>query len=322
METASEGIVILDWKGKIVDINNKALIMAGIVKKDIINKNFIEILPKIKIDKKRVLHNFKNIILGKPCGEKFWIMNNAKGEKIKFMVHYSTIKIDKNLGISAILEDITNQVKAENELKESLKEKEILLKEIHHRVKNNLQIISSLLNLQSSYVKNKYDLEIFEESRNRVKSMAMVHEKLYQSDDMARINFKDYIISLGSELFASYKVEPIIKLNIQVQEVMLDINNAIPCGLILNELITNSIKHAFPNSMEGTISIEMITFDNIIEIMVSDDGVGIPENIDFSKTKTLGLQIVNNLVRQLDGSIGLDRSNGTAFKITFKKLNY
>ncbi|GAB4306626.1 MAG: hypothetical protein Kow0019_01670 [Methanobacteriaceae archaeon] len=323
VETASEGIVVLDWKGKIVDINNRALEMAGLVKKDMINKNFIEILPKIKIDKKRVLHNFKNIILGKPGDEKYWIMNNAKGEKIKFMVHYSTIKLDKkNLGISAILEDITNQVKAENKLKESLKEKEILLKEIHHRVKNNLQIISSLLNLQSSYVKNKYDLEIFEESRNRVKSMAMVHEKLYQSEDMARINFKDYIISLGSELFASYKVEPIIKLNIQVQEVMLDINTAIPCGLILNELMSNSIKHAFPNSMEGTISIKMITLDNIIEIMVSDDGVGIPENIDFSKTKTLGLQIVNNLVRQLDGSIELDRSDGTAFKITFKKLNY
>ncbi|MGC9517059.1 MAG: PAS domain S-box protein [Methanomicrobiales archaeon] len=323
VETAAEGIVVLDWKGKIIEINQRALEMAGLGKNELLGKNFINILPKFKIDKKRAIFNFKNIILGKSGDEPYWVMTNPNGEEIKFMVHYAALKSGKRIiGISAILEDITSRVEAEEELKESLNEKEFLLKEIHHRVKNNLQIISSLLNLQSSYVKDSADLEIFEESRNRVKSMAMIHEKLYQSEDLARINFKDYIVSLGSELFASYKVEPRIKLNMEVEKVMLDINTAIPCGLILNELLTNAIKHAFPQDMKGKIDIQMAGHDDSFELIISDNGIGFPEDIDFKKTETLGLQIVNNLVRQLDGTIKLDRDNGTEFKIIFKKIIY
>jgi two-component system, sensor histidine kinase PdtaS len=212
----------------------------------------------------------------------------------------------------------------DKKLKNSLKEKELLLKEIHHRVKNNMQIISSLLNLQSKYIKDKDDLEIFKESQNRVKSMAKIHEKLYQSESLAKINFADYVKSVEMDLFRSYGADPNrIKLETNFDDVQLNINTAIPCGLIINELITNSLKYAFPDARKGKININLLKDeDDNFNLTLSDDGIGFPESLDFRNTETLGLQLVNMLVRQLNGSIKLDRSQGTKFKIKFKELEY
>jgi PAS domain S-box-containing protein len=226
------------------------------------------------------------------------------------------------IGIEGSLRDLTERKNIEIQLKQSLIEKEILLKEIHHRVKNNLMIISSLLDLESRYIKDKASKDIFKESQNRARSMALIHERLYQSTDLKRIDFGEYISSLATELFHTYESDPgLIELKINAENILLDINTAIPLGLIVNELITNSLKHAFPKGMKGEIIVDFHPIDDHYEFTVKDNGIGFPEDLDYQNTDSLGLQIVNSLTDQIDGEIELDRNNGTEFKITFKELD-
>ena len=221
-------------------------------------------------------------------------------------------------GAVYITRDIRELKKVETQLKSSLEEKEVLLREIHHRVKNNMQIISSLLNLQSRYLNDEKTVNILNESRNRVRSMAMVHEELYRSRDLSKIDFADYIQRLLSGLFSSYGVdENFIKPEINVENIFLNIDIAVPCGLIINELVSNSLKHAFVQGQKGKISIKFHHQDEKYVLTVADNGTGFPEGIDFKNTKTLGLQLVNTLVKQLSGSIDIYRSSGTSFKIVF-----
>ncbi len=184
-----------------------------------------------------------------------------------------------------------------------------------------MQVIISLLNLQSKHVKDKHDLEIFKDSQNRIKSMALIHDKLYQSKDLASIDFAEYIENMGSHLFYIYSVSSsAIKLVADIKDVPLDINTAIPCGLIINELISNSLKYAFPDGQEGEIRIKLYASkDDTFTLIVSDNGIGLLEDLDFRNTESLGLQVVVALVKQLKGTIELDRSEGTAFKIVFEK---
>jgi PAS domain S-box-containing protein len=218
------------------------------------------------------------------------------------------------------VQDITEQKMVEEKLKESLEEKEMLLKEIHHRVKNNLMVISSLLNLQSQYIKDKEAQGIFKESQNRAKSMALIHERLYRSTDLKRIDFGDYIRTLTNDLFHTYVTDPSkVRLNMNVENLMVDINTTVPLGLIVNELLTNSMKHGFIDGREGEIHIDFYKENKTFVLIVGDTGVGFPKYLDFQNTSTLGLQLVNNLTNQLDGNIELNRDNGTEFKITFKE---
>jgi two-component sensor histidine kinase len=206
------------------------------------------------------------------------------------------------------------------ELTELNQQKEMLLKEIHHRVKNNLMIISSLLNLQSRYIKDKESQEIFKESQNRAQSMALIHQRLYQSTDLKNIDFKEYITTLANDLYRTYVDDTSrVSLTLNIDECRIDINTAIPLGLILNELITNSMKHAFPGNEKGTINIDFKKNDDKYILIVSDDGVGFPEDLDYQKTDSLGLQLVNNLTDQISGELELDTTRGTTFKITFKE---
>ena len=214
--------------------------------------------------------------------------------------------------------------KAEEQLRASLKEKVVLLREIHHRVKNNMQVMSSLINLQARNITNQEAIEVLKESQSRIRSMALVHEKLYQSKDLVKINIYDYLNSLAVHLFNSYKIDPhLIHLNLNVDNVFLDINSAIPCGLIVNELISNSLKHAFPEERKGEINIEFHpTEDQRLELIVKDDGVGFPEGMDFRQTETLGMQLINTLVHQLEGTIELLKDGGTEFRIVFEEVKY
>ena len=222
------------------------------------------------------------------------------------------------LGIS---EDITERKFAEKELKKSLNEKEVLLKEIHHRVKNNLQIISSLLNLQEDYVKkDPTAINVLHESQNRVLSMAMIHEMLYLSKDLSQINFSDYINNLISNLLYSYSAEKTITPLLKIEEIHLNIETSIPCGLIINELVTNSLKYAFPNKT-GELTISLNSYNDEYKLIISDNGVGFQE--DYKNLNTsLGLKLVNSLIQQLDGSINLDKTQGTKYTIKFKELKY
>ncbi|MGB0385953.1 MAG: sensor histidine kinase [Ardenticatenaceae bacterium] len=228
----------------------------------------------------------------------------------------------------AVIHDITKRKRAEDKIQASLKEKEVMLKEIHHRVKNNLQIISSLLYLQSKAIKDQKALDIFQESQSRVKSMALIHDKLYQSNDLARINFGQYIRHLVRYLSDTYRMLQAITFNINVDEVFLNIDTAIPCGLIINELISNALKYAFLDQEKGEIKVDFHVLGNDqLELVVADNGVGFPEHINFKKTRSLGLQLVNKLVKQLSGTIELKSAgvplngedSGTEFRITFSK---
>jgi two-component sensor histidine kinase len=219
--------------------------------------------------------------------------------------------------------EIDGRKRVEGQLKASLKEKEVLLQEIHHRVKNNMQVISSLLNLQSGYVEDPQALEVFQESQHRVRSMALIHEKLYQSENLAQIDFGEYIRSLVTSLSRSYSARAgDITLDIRADDVPLGIDTAVPCGLILNELVSNALKYAFPDGRAGQVRVELTADDDRrVTLTVGDDGVGFPEGLDFRGTTSLGLQLVNTLVDQLEGSIELNNGRGTEFKITFSVPN-
>ncbi len=215
--------------------------------------------------------------------------------------------------------DITERKQADEQIKASLEEKEVMLREIHHRVKNNMQIILSLLRIQSRTVRDRQTREMFKQSQNRIRSMALIHEALYKSSDLANIDFTDYISRMTTHLLSIYREDlGEVKIKQEAEGIFLDINRAIPCGLLISELVSNSLKHAFPDKKKGQIIIEMNKGkrgEYILEI--KDTGIGFPEALDFRETQTLGLQLVGDLVNQLRGSIELKKGEGTDFVVRF-----
>ncbi len=219
--------------------------------------------------------------------------------------------------------DISEQKEAAKFVKNSLREKETLLKEIHHRVNNNLQIIISLLNLESRNVVAEEDHELFVESQNRVRSMSMIHEKLYQSDNLSSINFSDYLKTLLSTLIYENS-KNMTKFDLEVdidEEIDLNIETAVPCGLIINEIVSNSLKHAFPSGVSGKITVKMHKNDGEYVLIVGDDGIGFIDESELENA-TLGLTLINSLVDQLDGDIEFLKGEGTFYKIKFRELKY
>ena len=223
--------------------------------------------------------------------------------------------------ILSLEREVIKRKKAEEKIKASLREKDVLVQEIHHRVKNNMQIISSIIKLQSKHIKDKQALEFCKSIQNRIHSMAIIHDRFYKSKDFARLNFAEYVQSQTGYLIGMYGIDlKAINLNLKIKNVFLDINTAIPCGLIINELVSNSLKHAFPDGRKGEIKVAMHLLNkNEIELIVSDDGVGIPEEVDFRTNESLGLHLVTILAEdQLHGEIKLDRTKGSNFSIRLR----
>jgi two-component sensor histidine kinase len=220
--------------------------------------------------------------------------------------------------------DITTRKRAEDQIKASLKEKDVLLREVYHRIKNNMSVISSLLNLQSQYIKDEHYKEMFKESVDRLRLMSLIHDNLYRSEDLSKINFSYYIKDMVDNMYKSYGLSPDkIKLTKDIERITtLGVEEAIPCALIINELVSNSLKHAFPEGRAGEIKVSLSTNDeDEIEITIADNGVGIPMDMDFRNTDSLGLKVVNDLVGQLQGNIELNREQETEFKISFRMNN-
>jgi len=210
------------------------------------------------------------------------------------------------------------KLQADELIRITLKEKETLLKEIHHRVKNNMQVISSLISLQAQQATEPETVEMLKESQSRIRSMALIHEKLYRSDSLAEISFRDYVDSMVDELLGMFNVAPgAITITTDVENVLFGVDTAIPCALIINELVSNSLKHAFPDGAPGEVTIALHQINGTCELTVADNGVGPPPNFDFRATDSLGMQLVTALINQLDGTITLDRTKGTTFIITF-----
>ena len=318
VKTDPDSIITTDIKGKIVYSSEHALQMYGYKKSELMGRSIFDlIIPeyqnKARVDLERTLHDdiLRNLEykLIKKNGDQFigeWNIAVIKDNKEGPVAFMTTAR------------DITHHKNIETQMQASLQEKTVLLREIHHRVKNNLQIISSLLNLQSSYIKDEEAFEVFKESQNRVKSMAMIHEKLYQSGNFAEINVAEYLKSLTENIYSSYGINMnIIKLKINAENIFLDINKAVPCFLLINEVITNSIKHAFPDGRSGKITIDFHEDGGYI-ISIKDDGIGLPKNLNINKTETLGMQLINALTSQLDGNLEVKSNGGTEFIVHFK----
>lgn len=222
--------------------------------------------------------------------------------------------------------DITQTKLNEQKIKESLKEKEILIKEIHHRVKNNLQIISSLLKLQIRKINDQTTKDILKDSQNRIQTISLIHKNLYKADDFLNINFNTYVHDLMKNLLSSYKpFYEDIKLDLEIEDIMISIDIAIPCGIILNELITNTLKYAFPNRKTGSIFISFNFLKQndkpVYELIFKDNGIGIPQNIIVDQDEHIGLNLINELTNQLYGKITINSDdNGTCFIINFPPL--
>ena len=320
MESATEGFVLWDKNLNLMDINPTALkiLAIGSSKETLTGMNMLEMAPNLKETGR--YDRYKTVVeTGEPFYVEDAVIDPVFGNK---HVAINAFKVAGGLGM--VFSDVTEKKRSEKKIRTSLKEKEVLLREIHHRVKNNMQVAISLLKLQSDYVEDKTLSHVFLEIRNRMKSMALVHERLYQSEDLANINFKRYVNDLLKTLFAAYGVNTNrISSNVNMEDVLFEVDFATPCGLIVTELVSNALKHAFPADTDGEIIISLSAVDDEFELIVSDDGTGLSEEIDFETPNSFGLNLVKLLVEgQLEGELEIDRSKGTKYHIRFKKPVY
>jgi PAS domain S-box-containing protein len=310
-------IIVFDEDGYFKDTNEAALLFMEVKREELLTKNLSDfIFYDYDIE---TIENKEFWMKGDILEVKFNINNNFKILELTVTPVYLKNKII----VFGVGNDITERKRAEDEILRSLKEKELLLREIHHRVKNNLQIISTLLTLQSSQ-SNKINVnDLYKESQNRIQSIALIHENLYHSEDLAHINFKAYVKGLVSDLFDSYGVDSSkIKLNLNIENVTLGIETAIPCGLIINELVSNSLKHGFKGVKTGQVNVELQKLkDGKYVLLVSDTGTPFSKDLNLSSSDTLGLELIKNLVKQLDANLTFNKDN-KEFKIIFKELEY
>ena len=320
LESASQGVVAIDQNGYIMLVNAKTEQLFGYSREELIGLPLETLLP----ERLRGLHiAHRNGYFEQPRGRPMGLgldLAARRKDGTEFPVEISLSHMQAEDGTIALsfITDITERKRIDEQLRRSLAEKDVLLREIHHRVKNNLQVISSLLSLQSGMTKDPVVSEILRDSKDRVNAMALVHEKLFQSDDLAAINFADYIRTLAKGLFHSYvsEMKPIqINTNVTVAP---GVDQAIPCGLIVNELLSNSMKHAFPGDRIGEINLTMHSEGELCILRVTDDGIGLPPESEIAKKETLGLKLVDALAAQLGATIERRGGNGTVFELRFR----
>ena len=328
INTAEDAIISVDYNQNIILFNQGAEKIFCYSAEEIIGKNLGMLLPEsIRSDHSEHINNFgKSEIVSKGMKERSEITGLRKnGDIFPAEANISQVEIDGRQIFTAILRDVSEQKLIENKLRESLKEKEILLQEVNHRVKNNLQVILSLFALQGESTDDPERIAMLSEIRLRIQSMAMIHEKIYKSERLGQINFQQYVKDLTTEIFHTYSTSSgSVRLNLEVAPVSLEINRAVPFALILNELTSNALKYAFTAKEKGNLSISLkLEKDKLLLLTVSDDGIGIPKKIKFSSTKTLGLRLVRVLTRQLNGKAELKenpyckKSRGTMFVFSF-----
>jgi|GEM_PF-1778328 len=328
LDIANVSIVAINRDGTVILINKQGCELLGYPETEIIGKNWFDhfIPPGPREEIRKVFSR----IIGNEIDPYTYHENailNSRGEE-RLVAWNNTVVRDADGRIIASLssgQDITERNRAEEKIRASLKEKEVLLREIHHRVKNNLQVISSLLKLQAGLIRDPSIQKLFQDSRDRIRSISLVHEKLYRSSDLTNIDFRDYVKSLVTEMIRTYKDQVTgIHLDLQVDDIHIGVDAAIPCGLIINELISNSLKHAFPEPAwekgKKQISIHITAPENSdrINFLIGDNGIGLPASIDIESTESLGLHLVRILATdQLGGRMEFERENGTLFRLDF-----
>ncbi|QWR77235.1 PAS domain S-box protein [Candidatus Magnetomonas plexicatena] len=336
IQSVQDGIISTDENGVIISFNRGAEAIFGYKEADLTGKHAAELIPsRLQDTYKRAVQMLQLLGDSYFAGKRLEFEGHRKdGTEFPCEVSIASWKIKEDRFYVAIVRDITERKHMENQISASLHEKEVLLREIHHRVKNNMQIITSLLNLQNRYLKDQKDIDIFTETKNRIKAMSLVHEKLYQSETLSKIDFNDYVRNLALGLFRSYGVsERKINLKVDVPSISFVIDTVISCGLVINELISNSIKYAFPDISindsqppEREIGISLHIPDDgtdSYKLLVWDNGVGIPQESELAEHKSLGLQLVHSIVEnQLQGQVIVERKSGTKFILVFKENIY
>ena len=324
LESSAEGIYGIDRQGCITFINPAGVALLGYGSSlELLNKNADELIHHRQADASPFHENQCRILATLTEGSTFRCDNDCfrKKDGTAFPVAYCSSPLVRNGAIDGAVisfEDISERMEMLNRITGSLREKETLLKEIHHRVKNNLQIVASLLNMQTRYIKDEKVLDAIKESQNRVRAMALVHERLYQSSNLSRIDIGDYARFLMTNLFRFYGAGTrTLAYSVDMNDVVVDINTAIPLGLIFNELISNSLKYAFPDDRPGTLVIEgRRQPDGSRTIRIRDNGIGMPEGFDWKNASSLGLRLVVSLIEQVQGRIDLKPGEGTTWEIT------
>jgi PAS domain S-box-containing protein len=318
-EHSPDAVVVVDAEGHIRRVNAQFERLFGYPRDQILGQPMEQLLPE-RLRSQHVGHRSAYLYepRTRPMGANLELYGRrSDGTEFPVDIMLSPMQLGGTSLVLGVIRDVTERKLAEQQ-------REVLLREIHHRVKNNLQVVSSMLNLQSESLTDEQLLGVITESQNRIGSIALIHEKLYRSKDLSRVNASEYIADLCTNLFHSYgRGASRVDLTLSVTDVTLSLDTAVPCGLIINELVSNSLKHAFPEDRSGEIGVELSHGKEGFMLAVGDTGVGFPQDLDFRETESLGLQLVNILVQQLDGSIELDSDRqGTRFEIRFREPAY
>ena len=322
VETAADGIIVIDERGIVESFNPAAERLFGYAANEILGRNLCVLMPSPYFeDHDCYIRNYLQTGERKIIGIGREVVGKRKdGATFPISLAVSEMRLGGERHFTGIIRDITDRKQAEQRLLDSLKEKEVLLREVHHRVKNNLQVIVSLLNLQAGYAQDPSASAMFRESQHRVRCMATIHETLYRADDLTRIEFAAYVQKVGANLQRLYgSANAGLQLKRDVQQVYLSMDTAIPCGLILHELVSNCFKHAYPDGANGEIQVTLRESpDGKYALIVQDHGVGLPADLDVATADTLGLRLVRALTNQLGGSINFVRCNpGTRVELLF-----
>jgi len=322
LDLADDAIISVDGEQRIVLFNQGAERMFGYSSSEAMGQPVETLLPPAVAElHRRHVNAFRESgVVARRMGERSTIMGRRKdGSEFPAEASISRVDVDGQTTLTVIMRDVTRRAAIEQQIKNSLQEKEALLREIHHRVKNNLQVISSLLALQARAMTDDATKKMFHESRDRIHSMALLHESLYKSDNLARIDFSEYVAQLADHLFRSYGVAAErIRFRTELDALQLNMDSAVPCGLLINELISNSLKYAFPDGRRGEIYVGLRGQGTQATLTVADDGVGLAPGFDWASARSLGLRLVRSLAQQLEATLEYTGGPGTRFRLTFK----